>query len=68
MYNVDVIKSRYPKGTRIECDNMNDPYSPIPSGTRGTIDMVDDVGTLFVEWDNGSYMGIIPGADAFHVV
>lgn len=41
----------YPPGTRLLLINMNDPYAPIPSGTRGTVDHIDDQahnGKLFV--------------------
>ncbi len=39
------IKEMYPKGTRIELISMNDPYAPVPPGTRGTVESVDDLGT-----------------------
>ena len=47
------VKQMYPPGTRIELICMNDPYSPVPSGTRGTVRAVDDMGTIFPDWDNG---------------
>lgn len=31
------VKQMYPPGIRIELICMNDPYSPVPSGTRGTV-------------------------------
>ncbi len=40
----DRIKKLYPKGTRILLEHMNDPHHPVPPGTRGTIDHVDDIG------------------------
>ena len=39
---VNRIKNHYPPGTRIELISMNDPYDPVPSGTRGTVEHVDD--------------------------
>lgn len=59
------IKRLYPPGTRIELLGMNDPYSPIPSGIRGTVLFVDDVGTIFPDWDNGCSLGVVPGEDSF---
>ena len=47
------VKQMYPPGTRIELICMNDPYSPVPSGTRGTVRAVADMGTIFPDWDNG---------------
>lgn len=40
------MKNNYPVGTRIELINMNDPYSPVEPGTRGTVAYVDDIGQI----------------------
>ena len=44
---------------------MKDPYAPVPAGTRGTVKFVDDMGTIFPEWDNGRSLGVVPGEDSF---
>lgn len=62
------IKKRYPKGTRIELIRMDDPYAPIPSGTRGTVDHVDDAGHLHMKWDNGRTLAVLPEEDEFKVI
>ncbi len=71
MYNrrkVEMMKARYPKGTRICLDSMeNDPH-PIPPGTKGTVEFVDDMGTVFCKFDNGRSFGVIPGEDSFHKI
>ena len=59
------IKKLYPPGTRIELISMNDPYSPVSTGTRGTVKFVDSMGTIFPEWDNGRTLGVVPGEDSF---
>lgn len=59
------IKEMYPKGTRIELIRMNDPYAPVPPGTRGTVETVDDLGTIFPVFDNGRTLGIIASEDSF---
>lgn len=59
------IKSEFPKGTRVRCLYMDDPYHPVPSGTLGVVDKVDDGGTIHVLWENGSYLGLIYGVDSF---
>ena len=59
------MKSNYEPGTRLELISMDDPYSKIPPGTRGTVMCVDDIGTIHVKWDNGSGLGLVPGEDAF---
>ena len=58
-------KKLYPPGTRIELLSMKDPYAPVPAGTRGTVKFVDDMGTIFPEWDNGRTLGIVPNEDSF---
>ena len=54
------IKVQYPKGTRILLEDMNDTYSPVPSGTRGTVEFVDDQAQIHMKWDNGRTLAIIP--------
>ena len=70
MYNkrIEMMKARYPEGTRICLDNMeNDPH-PIPPGTKGTVEFVDDMGTVFCKFDNGRSLGMIPCEDSFHKI
>ena len=62
---VEDIKKAYPPGTRIELLSMNDAFAPIPSGTRGTVSFVDDIGTIHPKWDNGRTFGVIVGEDSF---
>ncbi|HPE95893.1 MAG TPA: DUF4314 domain-containing protein [Bacillota bacterium] len=59
------MKNNYPVGTRIELINMNDPYSPVEPGTRGTVAYVDDIGQIGMKWDNGRSLSLIPGEDSF---
>lgn len=61
-------KERYPKGTRLECINMNDPYAPIEPGTQGTVEFVDDMGQIHMKWDNGRTLALIPSEDEFKEV
>ena len=71
MYNrrkVEMMKARYPKGTRICLDNMGNDPQPIPSGTKGTVIAVDDAGQLLMKWDNGRSLSLIPGEDSFHKI
>ena len=63
--SVENIKRMYPPGTRIELISMSDPYAHVPSGTKGTVSFVDDIGTIHPKWDNGRSLGIIVGEDEF---
>ena len=58
-------KERYPPGTRIELIHMGDDPNPIPDGTRGTVTAVDDIGTVFCDFDNGRSLGLAYGEDSF---
>ena len=59
---VESIRSRYPKGCRVELTQMDDVQAP-PIVTKGAVEWVDDVGTIFVRWDNGSGLGVAYGQD-----
>ena len=65
---VQRIKDQYPPGTRIRLNSMSDPWSPVPEGTEGTVDRVDDIGTVHMKWDNGRTLGLVPGEDSFSVI
>jgi hypothetical protein len=54
------------KGTRIECIFMDD-IQAVPNGTKGTVDHVDDIGTIHVIWDNGSTLGLA-SEDIFKII
>ena len=60
---VERIKSEYPKGTRVELTGMEDPQAP-PIGTKGTVVGVDDIGSIMVNWDNGSSLSVVYGEDS----
>ena len=61
-------KEAYPPGTRLMLLSMNDPHHPVESGTRGTVDHVDDMGTIHMKWDNGRTLGICPETDSFYKI
>jgi hypothetical protein len=61
------MKDTYLPGTRIELDFMGDDPRPIPPGTKGTVRIVDDIGTVHCYFDNGRRLGIVPRGDVFHI-
>ena len=65
---VERLKERYPEETRICLDRMNDDPFPVESGTLGSVDHVDDIGTLHCIFDNMRTLGVITGLDDFHVI
>ncbi len=65
---IEKIKSKYIKGTRIQLIKMFDKIHPVPEGTKGIVDFVDDIGTIHMKWENGSSLGLITGVDKFKII
>ena len=65
---VEAVRARYLEGTRVELVSMNDPYSKLKPGDRGTVKSVDDTGTVFVSWDCGSGLGVVYGEDKIRIL
>jgi hypothetical protein len=55
-------------GKRIELILCTDEFTALTPGTLGVIDYVDDNGTVFVQWDTGSRLGLIPGIDKWKYI
>ena len=64
---VELLRQRYPEGTRICLDHMED-LCPVESGACGWVQFVDDAGTLHCKFDDGRTLGVIPGVDQFHKI
>lgn len=63
-----LYKELYPKGTRVEVIEMGDDPHPIEPGTKGTVEVVDDMGTVHCTFDNGRRLGLIPNVDVFYKI
>lgn len=59
---VEQIRKQYPAGCRVRLLKMEDVQAP-PIGTEGTVEFVDDTGSICVRWDNGSGLNVVYGAD-----
>lgn len=57
------LREQYPVGCTIELVFMDDPYRKMPDGMKGTVTHVDDCGTVFTHWENGSSLGAVYGKD-----
>ncbi len=62
------LRERYPAGTRIRLNHMDDPYAPIPDGTVGEVQYVDDGGNIHMIWKNGRTLSLIDGVDDFTII
>lgn len=59
---IELLRKEYPAGTRVELIRMDDPQAP-PIGILGTVKGVDDIGSIMVDWDNGSGLSVAYGED-----
>ena len=64
--NIKQLKEIYKKGTKIKLINMVG--ENIPSGTLGEVTMVDDIGQIHVNWNNGSNLAINTTIDTFEII
>ena len=62
------LRERYPAGTKIRLNHMDDPYAPIPDGTVGEVQYVDDAGSIHRIWENGRTLSLIEGEDSFTII
>lgn len=60
---LEKLRKEYSPGTRVELIRMEDIQAP-PTGTRGTVIGVDDIGSIMVSWDNGSSLSVVYGEDS----
>ena len=59
---VKQLRKEFSNGTRVRLIQMDDVQAP-EVGTCGTVNGVDDTGSLMVHWDNGSSLHVIYGED-----
>lgn len=63
-----VLREKYPTGTRVELVHMDDPYTKLTAGDKGTVRCVDDMGTIHISWDCGSALGAVYGEDIVKII
>ena len=62
------LKQVYKKGTRVKLYHMEDNLHPIPDGSIGVVEMVDDAGQIHCRWPGGRSLAVIPEVDSFELV
>jgi len=56
-------------GDRVVFVSSTDPYTRLVRGVRGNVVGIDCTGTVFVDWEDGSSLGMVTAAgDVFQVV
>lgn len=63
---LQLMREQYPVGTEIELIRMDDKQAP-PAGTKGIVTHIDDIGTIHINWETGSSLGLIPDVDEFTI-
>ncbi len=56
------------EGDRIELIATRDPHSTLKPGTQGTVKYIDVLGTIHVQWDTGSRLGLVPDEDEWKLI
>ena len=64
---LEMLREKYPSGTRVELVHMDDPYTSLTTGDKGTVKHVDDMGTIHISWDCGSSLGVVYGVDVVKI-
>lgn len=67
MANVTINKALYQKGMRIRLNYMEG-ESDMPSGLKGTVQHVDDIGQIHMKWDNGRTLALNSDKDSFSII
>ena len=64
-WQLEQLRKEYPIGTRVELIHMDDPYNKkLVPGCKGTVRWVDAWGTIHVNWDCGSGLGVVYDEDS----
>ena len=64
---LDFLREQYPAGSRIRLTKMGNAPHPIPPGSMGTLDHIDDAGQFQINWDSGQRLPLTIGEDRFTV-
>ncbi len=68
IYNYSHHEPRTCGPAPIRLIRTSDPYTTLEPGDLGTAEFEDDTGTLFVRWDSGSGLGLVPNEDRWELV
>ena len=55
-------------GKRVQLISCTDPYTKLVRGDEGVVTSVDSFGTVHVNWDNGSRLGLVYREDNFSLL
>lgn len=55
-------------GRRIRLTKTTDKLTKLLPGAEGTVNLIDDHGTVHVTWDDGSILGLVPEEDSWEII
>lgn len=61
------IKEEYPKDTQVQLYSMKG-EPQMPTGMKGKVKLVDDIGQIHVSWENGSTLPLNTEEDQFDII
>lgn len=53
------LMTAWTAGDRVRLVACTDEYTRLEPGLLGTVDFIDDTGTVFVRWDDGHRLGMV---------
>ncbi|MCD8845206.1 DUF4314 domain-containing protein [Staphylococcus gallinarum] len=62
---IELLKKHYKEGERIKLISINDIYTKLTYGDKGTINNIDDIGQIHVDWDCGLSLALNYEEDEF---
>jgi predicted RNA-binding Zn-ribbon protein involved in translation (DUF1610 family) len=65
---LNALLEKYKSGMRVELIQMDDPYTKMKPGDKGTVTGVDDIGSLLINWDCGSSLSVLYGIDFCRII
>ncbi len=65
---IERLRKLYPKGTMIRLISMAEEPFPLPAGSIGEVELVDDAGNINMKWECGRGLSLIAGVDSFEVI
>ena len=64
---IELLRKKYLEETRVRLFSMTG-EPQMQEGLTGTVRFVDDIGSIHVDWDNGSTLALIPDEDDFEIL
>ena len=65
---LDFLRMQHPTGSKITVTDMKSVPNPMPNGTEGTLEYIDDNGVFHMRGNDGSAFNLEVGVDRFKVL